>query len=93
MAKPEDAHLRKPRHLGPDYGAQWQAPGMAAAYAHRPPYADETFAVLKDLLRDDAPHDVLDVGCGTGDLARPLATCVTRVDAVDASAAMIAAGK
>jgi len=66
---------------------------MAAAYAHRPPYADETFGILEGLLPEDAPRHLLDVGCGTGDLARPLVTRMARVDAVDASAAMIAAGK
>jgi SAM-dependent methyltransferase len=36
---------------------------------------------------------VLDVGCGLGDLARPLAPRVARVDAVDVSAAMVARGR
>jgi SAM-dependent methyltransferase len=36
---------------------------------------------------------VLDVGCGTGDLARRLAEHVDRVDAVDTSAAMMAVGR
>ena len=36
---------------------------------------------------------MLDAGCGTGDLARPLAKLVDRVDAVDRSAAMVASGR
>jgi len=39
------------------------------------------------------PRAVLDIGCGTGFIARPLAPLVDRVDAVDISAAMIEAGK
>ena len=46
---------------------------MAAAYRHRPPYDEETFDVLLGLLAQDAAPVVLDAGCGTGDLARPLA--------------------
>ena len=36
---------------------------------------------------------VLDVGCGTGDVARPLAQLVDRVDGVDFSSAMLAKGR
>ena len=36
---------------------------------------------------------VLDAGCGPGDLARPLAPLVGRVDAVDLSPRMIAEGR
>lgn len=66
---------------------------MARAYAHRPPYGEETFATLLGLLAGDTPARVLDVGCGTGDIARPLASRVEHVDAIDASDAMIAAGR
>ena len=64
----------------------------AAAYPHRPPYPDDAIRLLVDLLRD-TPRAVLDAGCGTGDLARPLASDVERVDAVDPSAAMLAEGR
>jgi len=87
------AQAPKPRHLGPDYGAQWQSAGMARAYRHRPPYGDETFDVLAGLLAEGAAPAVLDVGCGTGDLARPLAARVERVDAIDLSEAMVAEGR
>ena len=40
-----------------------------------------------------APRRVLDVGCGTGDLARRLAPLVEHVDAVDFSAAMLEQGR
>lgn len=83
----------KPRHLGPDYGSQWQDAAMARVYRHRPPYPEETLDVLASLLDDDAPSCVLDVGAGTGDLARHLALRIDRVDAVEPSAAMIRVGK
>ncbi len=82
----------KPSHLGPEYGAQFADPDVATAYDQRPPYPDEVFAILTDLL-PDAPRTVLDAGCGSGDLARPLAALVARVDAVDPSAAMLARGR
>ena len=37
----------------------------------------------------DPPHVVLDAGCGTGAVARALASSVARVDAVDPSHAML----
>ena len=82
----------KPKHLAPEYGAQFQDPAIVAAYHHRPPYPPETFPILVSLLHD-APGHVLDIGCGTGDVARPLAPLVARVDAVDISGPMIARGR
>lgn len=83
----------KPAHLGPQYAAQWQDESVVRAYPHRPPYGSETFRVLLDLIPEGAPRRVLDAGCGTGDLARHLVPHVAAVDAVDASAAMIALGR
>jgi trans-aconitate methyltransferase len=65
---------------------------VAEAYPYRPPYPAALFAALADLIADE-PRAVLDVGCGTGDVARPLGPRVARIDAVDASAAMIAQGR
>lgn len=84
--------LPKPAHLGPEYAAQFADASVAAAYPNRPPYPDETFEILVGLVAE-APRAVLDAGCGTGDLARPLAARVDRVDAVDPSAAMQALGR
>ena len=67
-------------------------PGVAHAYRHRPPYPDELFDLLERLITD-APRTVLDIGAGEGALARPLASRVDHVDAVDASAAMVEAGR
>ena len=82
----------KPAHLGPQYGAQFADPEVATAYDQRPPYPAEVFALLTDLIAA-TPRVVLDAGCGSGDLARPLAALVDRVDAVDPSAAMLARGR
>jgi 2-polyprenyl-3-methyl-5-hydroxy-6-metoxy-1,4-benzoquinol methylase len=41
----------------------------------------------------DGPRTVLDIGTGTGAVARPLAPLVERVHAVDWSAAMIEEGR
>jgi trans-aconitate methyltransferase len=70
----------------------FEFPGVAAAYRFRAPYPDEVFEVLAGLIADE-PRDVLDLGAGEGALARPLAERVDHVDAVDLSAAMVAAGK
>jgi SAM-dependent methyltransferase len=67
-------------------------PSVAAAYRHRLPYPPAVFDVLAGLVTDE-PRAVLDIGCGTGNIARPLAPRVDRVDAVDVSAAMIEQGK
>ncbi len=63
--------LPKPAHLGSTYAAQFADLSVVAAYHLRPPYPGETFEVL-DRLVIDQPRAVLDVGCGTGEFARPL---------------------
>jgi SAM-dependent methyltransferase len=90
-----DAIEPKPAHLGLAHGSQFQDANVVDAYRHRPPYPAETFAILAALL-GDGPRVVLDAGCGTGDLALGLLQHVPgieRVDAVDLSPAMIAAGR
>lgn len=82
----------KPKHLGVEYAAQFQDAALVAAYATRPPYPAEVFALLTELISTE-PRIVLDVGCGTGDVARRLAPLVARVDAVDVSWRMIARGQ
>ena len=76
----------------PPLAAAFTHPGVAMAYRHRPPYPGEVFDVL-DRLITDRPRTVLDLGAGEGALARPLARRVDHVDAVDISAAMVAAGR
>ena len=62
------------------------------AYRHRPPYPDEVFGILASLIADE-PRAVLDVGAGSGDLARRLVDFAERVDAVDVSQNMLERGK
>jgi SAM-dependent methyltransferase len=65
--------------------------GVVAAYAYRPAYPDEAIDILAGLARSSAR--VVDIGCGTGGIARRLAPRVSRLDAIDASAAMIRRGQ
>lgn len=82
----------KPVHLGPEYGAQFGDRSVVAAYRYRPPYPAEAFDILEQLIVD-RPRTVLDVGCGTGNVARPLARRVEALDAVDISRPMIEVGR
>jgi trans-aconitate methyltransferase len=82
----------KPKHLAPEYGAQFQDASVIAAYPRRPVPPAEVFTILAGLITD-APRVVLDAGCGTGNIARGLVDRVERVDAVDLSPGMIAQGR
>jgi SAM-dependent methyltransferase len=87
-----DAHPPKPEHLGQEYAAQFRDESVAKAYIHRPTHPRETFDFLLTLMPGPARR-VLDLGCGTGIIARELAPLVDHVDAVDFSTAMIAEGR
>lgn len=78
-----------PSHLDPFYGALFEAESVARAYHTRPPYPPELFHILLDLQQPRAERVVLDLGCGTGEVALGLAARVERVDAVDISEAML----
>jgi SAM-dependent methyltransferase len=80
----------KPKGWGAAYASAFTEQSVVDRYHLRPPYPEETFELLA-LLADGGP--VLDAGCGPGDLARPLAARVERVDAVDVSPAMIERGR
>jgi SAM-dependent methyltransferase len=82
----------KPELFASHYGTWFQDPRVVEAYPARPPYPPDVFALLATLVLDE-PRVVLDVGCGTGDIARRLAPLVSRVDAIDASATMLATGR
>src|SRR5262245_12200277 len=82
----------KPAHLTPENAARFQDQDVVDVYHFRLPYTQEVFETLKALIID-SPRVALDVGTGTGDIARSIAPFVDRVDAVDWSQAMIAKGK
>jgi SAM-dependent methyltransferase len=79
---------QKPSHLSGEYAAWFKDPLLAAAYPARPAYPPGVIQLLAELAVD-APRAVLDVGCGTGELARGVAPQVGRIDAVDFSEAML----
>lgn len=64
---------------------------VARLYSYRAPYPAAVFTLLRRLLVP--PGTVLDAGAGTGALARGAASFAERIDAVDPSEAMIAAGR
>jgi SAM-dependent methyltransferase len=70
----------------------FQDPSVIASYRYRPPYPAEVFTVLSGLITE-TPRRVLDIGCGTGFVARELLPHADAVDAVDVSTGMIEAGK
>lgn len=74
--------------LGAPYSTRFQDQSVVDRYHLRPTYPPETFALLNALIVDE-PRAVLDVGCGTGNLTRPLATYAERVDALDISEPML----
>ena len=83
--------LPRPAQFGREYGSQFSDASVVSSYHLRPPYPEETFEILVMLLPADC-RSVLDLGCGTGEIARRIAPRVERVDAVDPSAGMIAKG-
>lgn len=72
-------------------GAVFSDREVARLYRHRAPYPGGVLVTLRGLLV--APRTILDVGAGTGALARNMLGFAERVDAVDPSAAMIQAGR
>ncbi|MDE2890450.1 MAG: class I SAM-dependent methyltransferase [Gemmatimonadota bacterium] len=81
----------RPRQYWDDYASRFKNRSVADAYELRPPYPDETYEILRELL-GESPGRVLDVGCGPGKIARILVDYVDGVDAVDFSEEMIVAG-
>jgi SAM-dependent methyltransferase len=80
----------KPKQWSAEYASIFQDASVVAAYQYRPPYPPETFTFLLSLISPTVmQRTVLDAGCGTGFIARPLAPLVDHVDAVDVSEAMI----
>ena len=84
--------MQKPPQFTQAYLEAFQDRDVVDAYRYRPPYPSAVFEVLKGLI-STRPRLILDAGCGTGNLARPLVAHVERVDAVDRSREMIAHGR
>lgn len=70
------------------HATRWQDADAAGAYKHRPTYPPATFDFLLSLITDE-PRAALDLGCGTGNIARPLAPHVARIDAIDIAQEML----
>ena len=84
----------KPKQWSAEYGSIFKDESVVSAYQFRPTYPPETFTFLLRLIPPTVTRrTVLDAGCGTGSIARPLAPLVDQVDAVDISAAMIRTGQ
>lgn len=80
----------KPKQWSALYASIFQDESVVTAYQYRPTYPPETFRFLCSLIpTTPTPRTVLDAGCGTGFIARPIAPFVDHVDAVDISEAMI----
>src|SRR5260370_2175175 len=82
----------KPERFGTEYAEAFKDQRVVDLYRSRPPYPAEVFDILAALIADE-PRSVLDVGAGSGDIARRLVGFVERVDAVDFSLNMIQNGK
>ncbi len=82
----------KPPGFAEKYATAFQESSVADAYQYRPTYPPATFEILNTLITD-TPRRILDVGCGTGALARHLTLIADAIDAVDFSPAMIERGK
>ena len=84
--------IPSPPQLTAEHAQRWRDPDAARSYRNRAPYPPETFDLICALIADE-PCTVLDIGCGTGAIARALAPRVVRVDAIDLADEMIAEGR
>lgn len=85
----------KPEQFSRSFAEAFKDSQVVDAYRYRPAYPDEVFDILAGLIVDE-PCAVLDVGAGSGDIARRLVERVERVervDAVDFSQNMIGRGR
>ena len=82
----------RPRQYWDDYASRFKNRSLAETYELRPPYPEETYRILLNLL-GESRGKVLDAGCGPGKIARTLVDHVEGVDAVDFSEEMIRVGK
>jgi ubiquinone biosynthesis O-methyltransferase len=73
--------------LGPEIYARWRATELGATTEHL------ERSLIFELLGDISGKQLLDVGCGDGDLAQELARRGAIVTGIDASAEMVAAAR
>src|SRR5882762_6857162 len=75
------------------YDPQGLFAGAAPYYARfRPGYPTAMFTTLRERFGLDGTQQVLDLGCGTGQIALPLAPLVARVFTVDPDPHMLDEG-
>lgn len=67
---------------------QFCEPNVVSTYTCRPPYPQETFQILESIGANSSAT-VLDLGTGTGEIARTLSKQVRHIDAIDHSKPMI----
>jgi SAM-dependent methyltransferase len=79
----------KPRGLERHHAEQFCDAAVVDAYASRPPYPAALDPLFIELAGGPDAH-LLDLGCGTGELARRLAPQLRAITAVDQSERMIA---
>jgi SAM-dependent methyltransferase len=74
------------------YATAFKDQQVVDAYRYRPPYPQKVFDILAGLITGE-PRTVLDVGTGSGDIARNCVAFAERVDAVDFSQNMLEKGQ
>jgi ubiquinone/menaquinone biosynthesis C-methylase UbiE len=84
--------LPRPNYLRAEYASRFKDQSVVDRYHLRLTYPLELFTILSELITDE-PRAVLDVGSGSGDIARRLVSLVERVDAVDFSQPMLEKGR
>ena len=82
----------RPRQFWGDHASRFKNRSLAETYEFRPPYPDEMYQILHNLLRSRRGR-ILDVGSGPGKIARTLVDQVDAIDAIDFSREMIRVGK
>ncbi len=80
--------IARPAHLSAENAATFQLQGVVDAYHLRTPYPPGLGTMLAGLMAP-AAGAVLELGCGTGEIARMIARHASRVDAIDISAPML----
>lgn len=86
----------RPTHLNEKNSSRFKQQTIVNNYKYRIPYSQELFTKLKSFLLEknsDAKLRALDIGTGTGEIAKEIATFIHHVDAIDASENMIVEAK